>query len=275
MATRARTQDNGGDNTCSHLLFEEAARLIPEDHNVIYTTRNQLRKQMRQIMKSIDQAEEKETVRLLVKGTSQQAIDDSIATLPFRGSLRVWLENNASSPCAIITFLPGLPHEVTVDTLQREIWHKVSMIPGHDHRSIRNVGSCRYEVPGRRSKEGDAGLRCRTRVGDEWPNVMIEVGYSEPLRLLRFDAQWWLLNSGGRTRLVIIALVNQNPNSLHLETWEQVPNPNRRTRNSPPTVPFATNKIDVDSAGTHPSATDITFSTADLAGIATDIFADF
>lgn len=32
---------------------------------------------------------------------------------------------------------------------------------------------------------------------DSWPNLMVEVWFSESLRMLRLDAQWWFLASGG------------------------------------------------------------------------------
>lgn len=53
---------------------------------------------------------------------------------------------------------------------------------------------------------------------------MIEVGYSEPLSQLRICAEWWLVNSGGLTRMVIIILVSGGPNALHIELWELRPN---------------------------------------------------
>ena len=121
---------------------------------------------------------------------------------------------------------------------------------------------------------------------------MIEVGYSEPLSQLRMDAKWWLLNSSGKTKLVIIALSSTGPKKLHIEILEERPNPNPRTRHAPPTVPQQVNMIDIDQAGLvsppsgaitipynllfdvqHPSATDITISTADLRELALNIFA--
>ena len=82
------------------------------------------------------------------------------------------------------------------------------MVPGHDTFSVVDVGAARFHCPGKRSKEGDNGMMCPTRSGRgiEWPNLMIEVGYSEPLNQLRIDAEWWLVNSGGLARMVIICV---------------------------------------------------------------------
>ena len=70
-------------------------------------------------------------------------------------------------------------------------------IPGHNHHSIRGVGATRYRVPDKRSKEGDEGVACATRSWEGWPNIMVEVRYSESITQLRFDARQ---NSGGRTK---------------------------------------------------------------------------
>ena len=108
----------------------------------------------------------------------------------------------------------------------------------------------RFTVAGRRSKEGDTGIWCATRVGaTAWPNLTLACGCAESLRMLRLDAEWWLTASGGLTRIVILIPMKKNPNAIHFETWELRPNMRRRTRISPPTVPTKTYAIDIDSAG--------------------------
>lgn len=122
-------------------------------------------------------------------------------------------------------------------------------MPGHNVYSVIGVGAGRFHSPGR-SKEGDSGIKCSTRVaGNEWLNLMIEVGDSEPLRQLRFDGQWWLLNSGGRTNVVILVQVEKEPKSVIIEVWELVPNPDQRTRFASPTIPAATTRLSIDGAG--------------------------
>ena len=76
----------------------------------------------------------------------------------------------------------------------------ISRVPGwwgHNEWSISDTRSSRYTVPGGRSKEDDGGIRCATRGRNSWPNLMVEVWFSESIRMLRLDAQWWFLASGG------------------------------------------------------------------------------
>jgi len=273
-------------------VFRDAAALIEENDRITFTTTRQLRKRLRKVVKEMDMTKaHRKTHRLLVQGATEQAIDGSIAMIPFRRILRVWYEghNGAFPAAAIITILPGIAHEFVSRQLFTNILVKVMAIAGHDSESICSTGSTRFGVAGggRRSKEGDEGIRCSTRTGpDGWPNIMIEVGYSEPLRMLQMDAKWWLLNSGGRTKMVIIALIGTNPNKLHIEIWEDKPNSNPRIRTE------ATNTVDIDESGVvsppsaaitipyyslfdvqNPNAMDITFTTAELADFALKIFA--
>lgn len=158
----------------------------------------------------------------------------------------VWVEIDN----AIISIVPGSKHELAGGTLNSQIWSAISMIPGHSLLSIAIPGATRFHCPGKRCKEGDHGIRCSTRVdrGIEWPNLMIEVGYSEPLSHLRTDAEWWLVNSGSLTRMVIIILVSDRPDALDIEVWELGPNPRRKTRHTPATIPIATSRLQIDNA---------------------------
>lgn len=123
--------------------------------------------------------------------------------------------------------MPGCRHEVTSRTFFYYIATAVQDIPNHSPTSIEGVGSTRFHsTPGERSNEGDEGIKCRTRAGrDNWPNVMLEVGCSEPLSQLRIDAEWWLVSSKGATNMVIIIQMSQQPDALDLEVWKMKPKP--------------------------------------------------
>jgi hypothetical protein len=52
----------------------------------------------------------------------------------------------------------------------------------------------------------------------KWPTVVVEVGVSESYRKLRADAQWWLTNSRGDVKLVIIVSVSRKTPNIKFET---------------------------------------------------------
>ena len=151
------------------------------------------------------------TVHILVKKVTEDEIDKVLSQLQFRRMTRVWIEIDD----VIISITPGLKDEVTSRTIHPFLSSAIMVIPGHGPLSVVSVRDTRFHCPGKRSKEGDDGIRCSTRFGRgiEWPNLMIEVGCSEPLEQLLIDAEWWLVNSGGLTKMVIILLVSDNPDA--------------------------------------------------------------
>ena len=268
-------------------LFDRAAAEIPADFKYPFLTPTRLRNKLRKMQ---DQ-QENTTVRLLVTGVDEEGVEAATRTLPFRRSVRVWYESDVDS--AIIKFMPSAMHEITASLFCTAVTSTTAQLPGHNYRSLIPVGATKFSCPGKRSKEGDEGLRCRTRTGAAaWPNLMFEVGYSESIRQLRLDAQWWLFASGRRTRMVILIKARDRPaNALHLEVWRFLPNPDaQRTRRAPSHLPTITQTIDIDAAGvvapagalTLPyadlfdvaniNAADVVFSSAELSTLALEIF---
>jgi len=125
----------------------------------------------------------------------------------------------------------------------------MASIPGHDRYSVFGLRAFIFQIPGVRSKEGGQCYRPHTRRGEEWPPVMMEVGYSEGVDSLRLDAEWWLVNSQGKTRFVIISKVERNPFALRFECWMMVESGHRQTRRAPAQIPQCVQDFDIDEAG--------------------------
>ena len=266
-------------------IFQRATKEIRSEWHNTFTSSSSLRSTLVRLQSE----NESSTVHVFIKNVTEDQIDEALSQLPFRRMTRVWLEIDD----AIITITPSSKHEGTCKTFSRKIISAIDRIPGHDTLSVFEVGATRFHCPGQRSKEGDSGMRCPTRFGRgiEWPNLMIEVGYSESLRQLRIDAEWWLVNSSGLTRMVIIILVSDSPDKLDIEVWELGPNLNLRSPNSPTTIPTAYTTLQIDNAAVvspanasltipyavlfdngHPSATDIVISHVQLSNMANHIF---
>jgi len=144
----------------------------------------------------------------------------------------------------------GAYHERVSRGLACEIRDKIVSLPGHTKRSVELYGSTRFHhLVGAPGKEGDESLAPRTRVGSEqWPSLVVEIGYSESEKKLRRDARWWLTNSGGQTRFVITVKVRKNPLRLTMNCLKMAP-PRYNLRNTPPTVPTHDQSFDIDAAG--------------------------
>lgn len=246
LVANAPASPNHDQQACIN-LFQSAMEEIPPNLQWAFTTVMALRRKLGNYIKT-SCGPDGRTIYISVSGVLESTLDEVLGPLRNRIQLRVWWEGEA--PAGIITLMPSARHEFSAGRFISNIPAKIWRIPGHDVWSTSLVGASRYSVPGRRSKEGSGGLRCSTRVGAaSWPNLMVEVGFSESLQMLRFDAQWWLLASGGLTRMVILIRILSNPNSMHIEAWELQPNQRRSTRSSPSHIPAKSYSIDIDAAG--------------------------
>ncbi|KAF8463461.1 hypothetical protein BDZ91DRAFT_661202 [Kalaharituber pfeilii] len=70
------------------------------------------------------------------------------------------------------------------------------------------------------SKEADTSFKptCRSKQTD-WPTIVLESGYTEYLARLRSDARWWLANSAGDVKTVLLISVQEDHQTLKLEQW--------------------------------------------------------
>ena len=188
--------------------------------------------------------------------------------------------------------MPGPAHDRVGIELYMDIVNKIVSISGQNSQSIQGFATTRFHRPGVRSKQADQALGPSTSVGwDAWPSLVIEVGYSERLNGLRMDAEWWLINSAGKTKFAIIIKIKRNPFTIHIECWKMIPPTRRQTRHTPARTPHSIQKFDIDSVGVvasasselsipylcifdedHDDATNVVFTKAELSSFALRVF---
>src|SRR6266705_920142 len=59
--------------------------------------------------------------------------------------------------------------------------------------------------------------------GADWPTLVFEAGVFESLQKLKNDARWWLSNSGGQVKIVLIFSVQRESRTIQIERWENGP----------------------------------------------------
>jgi hypothetical protein len=98
------------------------------------------------------------------------------------------------------------------------------------------------------SKEGDSTFKPYSfrQKATDWPTIVFESGVSQSLPHLRFDARWWLENSGGDVKIAIIISIEPVQSSLQIEKWELAPMAEGRpsTRANHP-IPTKTQEITI------------------------------
>ena len=155
----------------------------------------------------------------------------------------------------IIKLMPSAKHEKAHLNLGKKFVAKLIRM-GMPEDLFDSVGAQRFEGP-TSSKEADTAykpLPARRR-DEDWPTIVFESGLSESLRRLRVDARWWLENSGGDVKIVVLISLNiaratRTLQSIRIEKWELAPAQRRITRsvaNNPPAeVPTKVQEITIN-----------------------------
>jgi len=228
-------------------LFEMQAALIPDESKFKYES---ARKLARTVEKTFNSGTADQYF-LHFHGVGDREFDmieRELRRVQLRNSVRFTFENSLDA--AIIRITPGPEHSRVGINLYCEIIDKIASTPGHSRRSVEGLGATLFQVPGVRSKQGDESFGPRTRMGrNGWPSVMMEVGYAGREDFLRLDAQWWLINSAGRTRFVILVFVTKNPLALSIECWSMTGYGGTESRQTSFGVPTCVDSFNIDSFG--------------------------
>ncbi|EAW16256.1 uncharacterized protein NFIA_056050 [Aspergillus fischeri NRRL 181] len=100
----------------------------------------------------------------------------------------------------------------------------IKVIPGATHESL--IDAFNLKPANNKGKGADQGFTPPSRQGAQgqtrgWPTLVIEVGVSESISKLRSDAKFWLNNSSGQSRFVI--LINTKRARVTFENWMLMP----------------------------------------------------
>ena len=151
----------------------------------------------------------------------------------------------------LIVKFPTAKHEAAHLQFGQQVDRRVAQM-GISSFEFQSLGGTRFQ--GRSSsKEADSAFKPDSLRPNEadWPTIVFEAGLSESLSRLRLDANWWLTESRGDVKTVIIISVKPAKPILHIEKWELAspgPRPNTRafsTLNNPPPPPQIPTQIQV------------------------------
>ena len=229
--------------------FEMQAALIPDQYRFEYQSPAKL---ISTIQTTIDSgsAEEYFLYFYNINHGHLPEIDEEFWTCQLRCTVRFTTENSLSALiCKVLC-------RGNFSTLGLNLWFKIEnriekTIPGRTHDSIEPLYGNRFYVSDVRSKEGYQAIAPVTR-GEwaAWPSVVMEVGSSEALEFLRLDAKWWLINSAGNTRFVMLVQLLTEPFAIHIECWAIVASDDRQTIQGVTQTPACVQLFDIDAEGT-------------------------
>src|SRR5205807_7946171 len=142
--------------------------------------------------------------------------------------------------------MPGGHHEAVTWELGYRIKKKAAEMGLEE--ALLLMGATTYQGTTNR-KQADCSLKpwlSRPLITD-WPTVVVECGVSESYSHLVNDSHWWLENSQGHVKVVVLLKVSVAMTRIRLEQWEMVTRPNPRVTQSHPgptrTSPTRTSRV--------------------------------
>ncbi|CUS12711.1 unnamed protein product, partial [Tuber aestivum] len=139
--------------------------------------------------------------------------------------------------------MPGGIHEQVIWEFGHELGRKIDRMGLS--QALRFMGSTTYQGV-KCAKEADAAFEPRLPgpYNRYWPTLVVECGVSESLKRLRVDSDWWLQNSEGAVKTVLVFSVSKETRHIHLEQWENR-NSSKSATYNPPITPTKINEIDI------------------------------
>ena len=195
----------------------------------------------------------------------------------------------------LIIKVPSPEHEAVTRTFSYDFMDQIRPMGLTELGDLKDMGATSYRGTSTKKEPDSCWRPLAARPNRlDWPTLVFEVGVSETLRKLRTDARWWLANSGGLVKIVLIFHINRGSRTILIEKWECTPatvTPAARSNRPPVQIPTQIQTITIDQNGVTgrpplvlhfqnlllrqptPPEQDVTYTAQDLQGLANDIWA--
>ncbi|GIK05321.1 hypothetical protein Aspvir_009428 [Aspergillus viridinutans] len=160
---------------------------------------------------------------ILVLGLTKEAIERLDNDKECLGGVDFRFEWEGST--GLIKVIPGFTHEHLINDFTSKVTSDLQNM-GIPYWERRWIGTTTYKPGNNRGKQADQGFTPPSRQGAQgqtrgWPTLVVEVGVSESMAKLRSDAKFWLNNSNGQTRIIV--LVSAKRGRVTFEKWMLMP----------------------------------------------------
>jgi hypothetical protein len=187
-----------------------------------YSNFKQLEQAAHSVLKTLEANDCDGNQWILVLGLTKEAIERLDNDKECLGGVDFRFEWEGAT--GLIKVIPGATHESLIDAFNLKVNSDLQNMGIH-WTQRRWVGTTTYR-PANKGKQGDQGFTPPSRQVAQgqtrgWPTLVIEVGVSESISKLRSDAKFWLNNSNGQTRFVI--LISAKRARVTFENWMLMP----------------------------------------------------
>ncbi|KAF4214439.1 hypothetical protein CNMCM5878_009249 [Aspergillus fumigatiaffinis] len=187
-----------------------------------YTSMKQLKQAARSVLETLHANDCDGNQWIGVLGLTKEAIDRLDNDKECLGGVNFRFEWEGAT--GLIKVIPSATHESLVNDFALKVGSNLQNMGIH-WTDRRWIGTTTYK-PANKGKQGDQGFTPPSRqvVQGEtrgWPTLVLEVGVSASMAKLRSSAKFWLNNSNGQTRFVI--LVSASRDRVTFEKWMLMP----------------------------------------------------
>ncbi|CAG8016442.1 unnamed protein product [Penicillium nalgiovense] len=129
----------------------------------------------------------------------------------------------------LIKIIPSFEHDSVTDGFTRVLDLSLIEMGLVSTTSRKWVATTTYKPTANKGKQADQGFIPPSRrpsapgLPPGWPTLTIETGLSESLSQLRQDALWWLSNSSGEVRIVLVISISKRKDRVFTEIWQLAP----------------------------------------------------
>ncbi|OCK92944.1 uncharacterized protein K441DRAFT_568394 [Cenococcum geophilum 1.58] len=165
------------------------------------------------------------------------------------------MSHDTDADLLVIKLMPAAKHESAHLLLARRLEFALVRM-GLPEDCLYPLGGTRFHGPSS-SKEADSAFKPLSRTQEtDWPTIVFESGLSESLARLRRDAKWWLVNSGGDVKIVVVISITPAVKRLRIEKWCLLPAPAQRpvTRAHPNPNPLVPTRVQEITITQNPAA---------------------
>ncbi|GIJ99687.1 hypothetical protein Aspvir_003689 [Aspergillus viridinutans] len=204
------------------MASQELTANLPEDHILVqFTTLENLQQTAERVHDSLNETGDGNQFILVLGLTTKACIElDSeeraLSGIPYR-----FMFDNTAGVIKILTY----GHDVMTINITRQIdlfCNRMGMDPTAEFSW--GGTTTRLLCARTKGKQPDGCLFPKARIQrdrEAWPTLVIEAGITASLPRLREEARWWLRNSQGEVRMVLVLGINRQRRTLIIEKWEQ------------------------------------------------------
>ncbi|KAF7173838.1 hypothetical protein CNMCM5623_006051 [Aspergillus felis] len=201
---------------------EELTANLPEDHILVqFTALETLQQTAEQVHDSLNQTGDGNQFILVLGLTKKARIELDSEERPLNGIPYRFMFENTAGIIKILTY----GHDALTINITRQIDLFCSRM-GMDSTAEFAWGgtTTRLLCARTKGKQPDGCLFPKARIQrdrEAWPTLVIEAGVTASLPRLREEARWWLRNSQGEVRVVLVLGIHRQRRTLIIEKWEQ------------------------------------------------------